>query len=90
MKPVRERLRLVGGTLKIDSKPGAGTRIEAQLHAIVEHASHLDEEGRWGKLWNLVLGTNYRVGWLSAGQNIPGTFMAATAQDILSRQFAVK
>lgn len=28
---MRERLRLVGGTLKIDSKPGAGTRIEARL-----------------------------------------------------------
>ena len=52
--------------------------------------THLDEESRWGKLWNLVLGTNYRVGWLSAGQNIPGTFIAATAEDILSRQFAMK
>ena len=28
---MRERLRLVGGTLKIDSKPGAGTRIEARI-----------------------------------------------------------
>ncbi len=52
--------------------------------------THLDEEQRWGKLWNLVLGTNYRVGWLSAGQNIPGTFVAATAGEILTRQFAVK
>lgn len=52
--------------------------------------THLDEEPRWGKLWNLVLGTNFRVGWLSAGQNIPGTFLAATAGEILARQFAVK
>lgn len=52
--------------------------------------THLDEETRWGKLWNLVLGTNFRVGWLSAGQNIPGTFVAATAREILARQFAVK
>jgi flagellar biosynthesis GTPase FlhF len=52
--------------------------------------THLDEELRWGKLWNLVLGTNYRVGWLSAGQNVPGTFMAATAGEILARQFAFK
>jgi flagellar biosynthesis protein FlhF len=52
--------------------------------------THLDEEVRWGKLWNLVLGTNYRVGWLSAGQNIPGTFVAATAGEIIARQFALK
>ena len=52
--------------------------------------THLDEEPRWGKLWNLVLGTNFRVGWLSAGQNIPGTFLAATAGEVLARQFAVK
>jgi len=52
--------------------------------------THLDEETRWGKLWNLVLGTNFRVGWLSAGQNIPGTFVAASAGAILARQFAVK
>lgn len=52
--------------------------------------THLDEEARWGKLWNLVLGTNYRVGWLSAGQNIPGTFVAATAGEIIARQFAMK
>jgi flagellar biosynthesis protein FlhF len=52
--------------------------------------THLDEEVRWGKLWNLVLGTNYRVGWLSAGQNIPGTFVAATAGEVIARQFALK
>lgn len=52
--------------------------------------THLDEETRWGKLWNLVLGTNFRVGWLSAGQNIPGTFVAASAREILARQFALK
>jgi signal transduction histidine kinase len=28
---MRERLRLAGGTLKIDSKPGTGTRIEARI-----------------------------------------------------------
>ena len=28
---MRERLRLLGGTLKIDSKPGMGTRIEARI-----------------------------------------------------------
>jgi flagellar biosynthesis protein FlhF len=48
--------------------------------------SHLDEEPKWGKLWNLVLGTNYSLGFLSAGQNIPGDFVPATASAILKRQ----
>jgi flagellar biosynthesis protein FlhF len=49
--------------------------------------THLDEESRWGKLWNLVLGANYPIRFLSTGQNIPGDFCAATAEAILSRQF---
>jgi flagellar biosynthesis protein FlhF len=49
--------------------------------------THLDEESRWGKLWNLVLGTNYPIRWLSTGQNIPGDFCAATAETLLARQF---
>ena len=49
--------------------------------------THLDEEGRWGKLWNLVLGTNYSLGWMSSGQNIPGDFYAASAQMLFDRQF---
>ncbi len=52
--------------------------------------THLDEEPRWGKLWNLVLGTNYTVGFLSAGQNIPGVFTAATAEKLLARQLPCK
>lgn len=52
--------------------------------------THLDEETRWGKTWNLVLGTNYTVRSLSAGQNIPGDFLPATADTILSRQFPRK
>jgi flagellar biosynthesis protein FlhF len=51
--------------------------------------THLDEELRWGKLWNLVLGTNYRIGWLSAGQNIPGTFKPASPGEVLARQFSM-
>lgn len=39
--------------------------------------THLDEEMAWGKLWNLVLGTNYPLSRLSAGQNIPGRFLVA-------------
>jgi flagellar biosynthesis protein FlhF len=49
--------------------------------------THLDEETRWGKLWNLVLGTDLPIRWLSTGQNIPGDFCAASAEIILDRQF---
>lgn len=49
--------------------------------------SHLDEELRWGKIWNFVLGSRQTPRYLSAGQNIPGEFLEATAERILSRQF---
>jgi flagellar biosynthesis protein FlhF len=49
--------------------------------------THLDEEPRWGKIWNVVLGTNYPVRYLSAAQNVPGDFYPATAERILARQF---
>jgi flagellar biosynthesis protein FlhF len=49
--------------------------------------THLDEEPRWGKVWNVVLGTNYPVRFLSAAQNVPGEFLPATAERILTRQF---
>ena len=52
--------------------------------------THLDEENRWGKLWNLVLGTNYSVRFFSGGQNIPGHFQAATAAGLLDRQMPNK
>jgi flagellar biosynthesis protein FlhF len=50
--------------------------------------THLDEEGRWGKLWNFVFGTNYTLRFFSAGQNIPGDFFAASAERLLAQQFA--
>ncbi len=46
--------------------------------------THLDEEPRWGKLWNFALGTNYIVRFLSAGQNIPGEFTEASPEKLLS------
>ncbi len=49
--------------------------------------THLDEESRWGRLWNLVLGTNYSIRYLSAGQNIPGDFFPATPERLFARQF---
>lgn len=52
--------------------------------------THVDEEPRWGKLWNFVLGTKYPARFLSGGQNIPGDFLSATAARILDRQFSHK
>ncbi|MBL9128899.1 MAG: hypothetical protein JNL97_14705 [Verrucomicrobiales bacterium] len=49
--------------------------------------THLDEEIRWGKLWNLVLGTNFTLRYLGAGQNVPGEFRVATPEALLMRQF---
>jgi flagellar biosynthesis protein FlhF len=49
--------------------------------------THLDEEPRWGKVWNLVLGTNFSVRCFSTGQNIPGDFHAATPEMLFTRQF---
>jgi len=49
--------------------------------------THLDEESRWGKIWNLVLGTNLPIRYLSTGQNIPGDFCPATPEAVLARQF---
>lgn len=51
-------------------------------------ATHLDEEPRWGKLWNGVMGTNCPLGWIGIGQNIPGLFHKADPDRILSRQFS--
>jgi flagellar biosynthesis protein FlhF len=52
--------------------------------------SHLDEESRWGKVWNLVLGSNYAIRHLSTGQNIPGDFIEASPEAVFARQFARK
>jgi flagellar biosynthesis GTPase FlhF len=49
--------------------------------------AHLDEETRWGKIWNLALGSPYPIRFLSSGHNIPGDFSPATPDRILSRQF---
>ncbi|MBI3876016.1 MAG: hypothetical protein HY300_08695 [Verrucomicrobia bacterium] len=52
--------------------------------------THLDEEPRWGKLWNLALGTDYPIRFLGTGQNIPGDFYAATPERVFARQFGRK
>ena len=48
--------------------------------------THLDEEPRWGKLWNLLLGTNCSIRFLAAGQNIPGTFLPASPRFSVSQR----
>lgn len=52
--------------------------------------THLDEESRWGKVWNVALGTNCPVSLLSTGQNIPGDLSEATPEKIFMRQFPRK
>lgn len=47
--------------------------------------THLDDEPRWGKLWNFMLGTNCLVRFLSAGQDIPCGFHDATSELLLAR-----
>jgi flagellar biosynthesis protein FlhF len=47
--------------------------------------THLDEEPRWQKAWNLVLGTNFSLGFLGIGQNVPGEWFQATPDRILMR-----
>lgn len=55
------------------------------IHDLV--CTHLDEEPRWAKLWNLVLGTNYSIRFLSGGQNIPGGFLTAAPEQLFPPQF---
>jgi flagellar biosynthesis protein FlhF len=52
--------------------------------------THLDEESRWGKIWNLALGTKYSIRHFSTGQNIPGDFFDASAEMIFTHQFPKK
>jgi flagellar biosynthesis protein FlhF len=52
--------------------------------------TRLDEETRWDKLWNLVLGTKYPVRFFSAGQNVPGDFVEATPEVLFKHQFPQK
>lgn len=47
--------------------------------------THLDEEVRWAKILNLAFGTNCSVRFLGTGQNIPGDFLPASTDRVLSR-----
>jgi SRP54-type protein, GTPase domain len=50
--------------------------------------THLDEEERWSKLWNCILGRKEPVGFLSAGQNVPGEFHRAEPSLLLPAGWA--
>ncbi|MBI1841013.1 MAG: hypothetical protein HYR88_09210 [Verrucomicrobia bacterium] len=47
--------------------------------------THLDEETRWGKLWNLVLGAPLALRFLSVGPAIPGGFLQANPDQLNDR-----
>ena len=42
--------------------------------------THLDEESRWSKLWNLTLETGLPILYCSGGQDIPGDFFKMTSE----------
>ena len=48
--------------------------------------THLDEVPQRVKLWNFVLGTNLPLGFLSAGQKIPGDFCRADSVSLFPRE----
>lgn len=52
--------------------------------------AHLDEEVRWGKLINLLWSTDFPLGWLAAGQNVPGSLLEARPRHLLPRPVSHK
>jgi flagellar biosynthesis GTPase FlhF len=44
--------------------------------------THMDEETKWSKLWNLTLGTDLPILYWSGGQEMPGDFVETTPQDL--------
>ena len=44
--------------------------------------THLDEEPKWSKLWNLTLATDLPILFWSGGQEMPGDFVEITPQDL--------
>ncbi len=63
-----------------------------QVHAFASLApedlifTHLDEAPQRVKLWNFVLGSNLPLGFLSAGQKIPGDFARAESASLFPRE----
>jgi flagellar biosynthesis protein FlhF len=44
--------------------------------------THLDEESRWSKLWNLSLAVDLPILYCSGGQEMPGDFVETTPEDL--------
>ena len=44
--------------------------------------THLDEETKWSKLWNLTLATDLPILYWSGGQEMPGDFVETTPQNL--------
>ena len=78
------RLHLVLNLAYESSLLTAQARSFAELPVSDVAFTHLDEDRRWGKIWNLVMGTNFAVSWLGSGQNIPGELRPASPETILS------
>lgn len=95
MADLRERLKGLGPVrvhlvlnAAYDSSVNIALAREYREMGVVDLiATHLDEEPRWGKLWNWILGTNYPLGRFGVGQNVPGQFLVADPGTLLRRQF---
>ena len=62
----------------------AQSRIFSALPITGVILSHLDEETRWSKFWNLLLGAQLPILYLSGGQSIPGQFAPASPQSLFN------
>lgn len=61
--------------------------IKAKLPLSSLIITHLDEEMRWGKIWNAVFASHIPISFFSNGQNIPGDFLLASPDLIFGQQF---
>lgn len=52
--------------------------------------TRLDEEHRWGKIWNLFLGSSLKLRYANSGQNVPGDFFLPGVEQVLAREFPNK
>ena len=50
--------------------------------------THVDEEKRWSKCWNLVLATQLPVAYIAGGQQIPGEFRHAAPEALFDALLA--
>ena len=46
--------------------------------------THMDEDTRWSKFWNLIIATQLPILFLSGGQELPGNFIETTPQSLFN------